>query len=345
MILSNASPYVSIVIPCRNERKHIETCLQGILAQTEPPGGLEVVIADGMSDDGTREIILQIAEGNPRVRLIDNLQRITPVGLNVAIRASRGQVIVRMDAHTEYASDYVQRCVETLQQTGADNVGGPARTKADNYLQRAISAAYHSRFSTGGAPFHRPSYEGEVDSVTYGCWQKDKLLEIGLFDEELVRNQDDELNFRIKRFGGRLWQSPSIRSWYRPRASLVSLFKQYMQYGYWKVRVMQKHGRPASLRHVVPVIFVFGLAFGWLAGLLFTLLYAAYFASVAIYVFVSIVFSIRAASIAGWDLLPILPIVFLIYHVSYGIGNVTGFVDFFVLRPNCRQMMSGLSRP
>ena len=329
-------PQVSIVIPCRNERDHIETCLRSILAQLEPPGGMEILIADGMSDDGTRAIIGRIAEGDQRVRWIDNPRRITPTGLNLAIRAARGQIIIRMDAHSEYAPDYVKRCVEVLQQTGADNVGGPARIKAGGFVQRAVGAAHQSTFSTGGAAFHRPDYEGEVDTVFQGCWRKHKLLEVGLFDEELVRNQDDELNYRIKKGGGRLWQSTNIRCWYWPRASLIALFRQYLQYGFWKVRVIQKHKRPASLRHIMPVIFVLGLAMGWLTGFIYPPFWIAYAAAAATYGAVSVAFSARAAATAGWDLFPILPAVFFVYHVGYGIGFAAGLIHFVVLRPRGR---------
>ena len=200
-----------------------------------------------------------------------------------------------MDAHSEYAPDYVSQCVEVLQSTGADNVGGPARIKATGYVQRAVGAAFQSRFSTGGARFHLPEYEGEVDTVHYGCWLKSTLLEIGLFDEELIRNQDDELNYRIRSRGGRLWQSPDIRSWYFPRSSLASLFSQYFQYGYWKVRVIQKHARSVALRHIVPVLFVLTLLVGWLPGVLYSPLLVIYAGFAIAYLAASIAFSVPAA--------------------------------------------------
>ena len=238
-------PLVSIVIPCRNEAGNIESCLRSVLNQEPVEGGFEVLVVDGMSDDGTRDIIQEMArEEDARVRLLDNPQRFQSFAINLGIKAARGQIIVRMDAHTEYASDYLRLCVQMLRENRADNVGGPARTKADSYMQRAIAAAYHSPFSVGGARFHNVDYEGYVDTVTYGCWYKETLLRLGLFDEELIRSQDDELNLRLIRSGGKIWQSPQIKSWYRPRASLKALFKQYEQYGYWKVRVIQKH-KPA----------------------------------------------------------------------------------------------------
>src|SRR5262249_25260654 len=140
--------------------------------------------------------------------------------------------------------------------------------RGDRYVSRAIAAAFRSPFSAGGANSHDPRHEGPVDSVYLGCWRRDVFSRVGLFDEELVRNQDDEWNLRLIRSGGTIWQSPRIRSWYRPRASLAALFQQYRQYGYWKVRVIQKHRRPASPRHLVPVLFLLFAAFGWPAGLL-----------------------------------------------------------------------------
>jgi glycosyltransferase involved in cell wall biosynthesis len=364
------APAISIVVPCRNEAGHIEKCLRDILAQ-EPwrdRGTFEVLVADGMSDDGTREIVRKVAQSDSRVRLIDNPGRIVSTGLNAAIRVARGGIIVRMDAHSEYAPDYVRECVGTLRHTRADNVGGPALTRAEGYVQRAVAAAYRSPFSAGGARFHDPHYEGEVDTVVYGCWRKETLLKIGLFDEELARNQDDELNyrlacgqgrpfdetmvrteddelnFRIVRGGGRLWQSPRIRSWYRPRSSLAALFRQYEQYGYWKVRVIQKHGRPASARHLVPVCFVFGLILGWLPGFLHWSLWAAYGAAVGFYLLLNLLFSAVAARRAGWDLFPILPVVFLTYHVGYGLGFARGLLDFVVLRRRGSPAMTALTR-
>src|SRR5262249_41370233 len=196
---------------------------------------------------------------------IDNPERIVSTGLNAAIRAAHGDIIVRMDVHTEYASDYVRQCVEVLEETGADNVGGPWIARGETYTARAVAAAFRSPFAVGNARGHDPFYEGPLDTVYLGCWRRDLLLRNQEFDEELVRNQDDEHNLRLTVAGGVVWQSPRIKSWYCPRSSLAGLFRQYFQYGYWKVRVIQKHGRSASLRHIVPVFFVLGLATGWLA--------------------------------------------------------------------------------
>lgn len=344
---TNAEPGVSIVVPCRNEASDIEACLGCILAQEALPDGrtFEVLVADGMSDDGTRPKVSALAALDSRVRLIDNPGRFVSAGLNSAIRAARGAVIVRMDAHTEYAPDYVRRCVSTLEETGADTVGGPWRARSHDRAGRAIAAAFQSPFGCGGGRAHDLGYEGELDTVYLGCWRKETLLRVGLFDEELVRNQDDELNFRIVRGGGRVWQSPTIRSWYRPRSSLKALFRQYRQYGYWKVLVMRKHGQPAALRHLAPVVFAVGLCVGWAFGFLHWSLWVAYAAAVGAYALLNLVASARAAARDGWDLLPVLPAVFLTFHMGYGLGFAQGVFDFLVLRRGGRSAMSSLTRP
>jgi GT2 family glycosyltransferase len=320
------------VIACRNERADIEACVRSALAQQVPPGGIEFIIADGRSDDGTRDLLMRLAQQDPRVRVIDNPDRIVAAGLNAAIRAARGKIIVRMDAHTEYAPDYVDQCLAVLRETAADNVGGPARTKARSYMQGVIAAAYHSPFAVGGARFHNPDYEGCVDTVTYGCWRREVFERIGLFDEELVRNQDDELNLRLTKAGGKIWQSPRIKSWYAPRPSLRSLCRQYLQYGYWKVRVIQKHRLPASWRHLVPGGFLLSLVLLGLLALWWPVAFWSLLSLVSLYLMAAVVASFPAAARHGWRTLPLLPLVFACYHFSYGCGFLRGIMDFLVFR-------------
>jgi succinoglycan biosynthesis protein ExoA len=328
---SGAVPLVSIIIPCRNEHGFIEDCLSSTLKQIEPDGGFEIIVADGMSDDDTRDILQRLMHKESKVRLIDNTGRIASTGLNAAIRAAQGQIILRMDAHTEYSPDYILRCVELLQSTGADNVGGPARTKPGTYMERAVAAAYHSRFSVGAAKFHDVGYEGFVDTVTYGCWKKDAFERFGYFDEELVRNQDDEHNLRIIRGGGKVWQSPKIRSWYRPRGSLSALFRQYVQYGYWKVRVIQKHKLPASFRHLVPAAFLLTLLLLVLSSIIWPLALWLLVGTFGLYLLAVLAVSLVTAAHIHWALFPVLPFVFPCYHFGYGYGFLHGILDFVVL--------------
>lgn len=311
---------ISMVVPCRNEAAGIAVALDSILAQDLAGFTWEILIADGMSDDGTRAILERYARAEPRIRVIDNPRRTVPAGLNAAIREARGAIVLRLDAHTSYAPDYVRRSVETLLETGAANVGGPARTRPHGYWGGAIAAAYHSPLACGGARFHDPDYEGWADTVPYGCWRKETLLELGLFDESLVRNQDDELNLRLWRAGKRVWQSPAIVSWYQPRGSLRQLFQQYFQYGFWKVAVIRKHRLPASWRHLVPAAFVLALVLLPAVSLkLWAAMAACYLAACA-------GAALLAARQHGWRLLPALPLVFLVYHAAYGSGFLTGLV-------------------
>ncbi len=222
----------SIVVPCRNEAAHIVRFLESVLAQELSGRSVEVVVADGLSDDGTRDVLADYCSRHAQLRVVDNPDRIVSTGLNLAIMSSQADVIVRMDVHTRYARDYVRQCLDELARRDAENVGGPARTETTGYLAGAIAAAYHSPFSCGGARFHDESHEGYVDTVPYGCWRKATLERLGMFDEALIRNQDDELNLRIIRNGGKIWQSPAIVSWYSPRPDLAKLFRQYFQYGF-----------------------------------------------------------------------------------------------------------------
>jgi hypothetical protein len=270
---------------------------------------------------------------------LTNPGRIVSTGLNAAIRSARGEFIIRMDAHSSYASNYSRLCLETLERAGADYVGGPVRTDAVGACACAVAAAYHSPFSTGGAKFHDVNYEGWVDTMPYGCWRKTTLLKLGLFDEALVRNQDDELNLRLTRSGGRIWQNPAILSWYSPRASLSNLFHQYFQYGFWKVAVIRKHRVPGSWRHIVPIAFILSnifllsgavLAKAFGATLWFTVVVSLWLAITAAYVLANLTASVITAARHGWETLPYLPAIFVTYHISYGLGFLAGLRWYFL---------------
>jgi len=325
---------VSIVVACRNEVSHIRTLLESIDGQDMAGIEWEAIVADGLSDDGTRKILDDYSIGHPRFRIVENGERFVSHGLNAAIRASRGEIIIRMDAHTCYAPNYCRRSMELLDSTGADNVGGPARTRVHGAKARAVAAAYHSRFSTGGARFHDDRFEGWVDTVPYGCWYRSTLLRLGLFDESLIRNQDDELNLRLIRAGGRIWQSPEIESWYSPRPNFVKLFHQYFQYGFWKVAVIRKHRLPGSWRQLVPVCFVgFQILFPAAAIALLTVNHPRaaagaveiWIGMAACYLAANLIASAAAARRFGFDLLPLLPVAFAVFHYSYGLGFLAGF--------------------
>ncbi|MDP1901626.1 MAG: glycosyltransferase [Rubrivivax sp.] len=339
---------VSIIAPCRNERAHIDAFCADALAQQLPAGWrLELCIADGSSDDGTRERLVALAAAEPRLRWIDNPGRIVSTGLNRALAAARGEVIVRMDIHTAYAADYVAQCLAALAQTGADNVGGPWRAEpapGAGPMAQAVAAAFQSAWVAGGAASRRLAHAGWVDTVYLGCWPRATFERFGGFDETLVRNQDDEHNLRIRRGGGRIWQSPLIRSRYRPRGTLRQVFSQWFQYGYWKPFVIVKHRQPASLRHLVPAAFVGLLA---LSAVLAGLGGAVWPLLALVTAYAGAVFAL-SATVAVSAQLPLavaarVPAVIAAYHLGYGLGSWPGWLDALRRRPG-RSRFGALTR-
>ncbi len=339
-------PFVSVIVPARNEAAHISACLGAILSQDYPAERTEVLVAEGMSGDGTAGILKGIAAGDPRVRVIENPRKTVSAGLNAAIAAARGEVVVRMDAHTDYAPDYLRQCVSVLRETGADNVGGPWVARGTGYVSRAVAAAFQSPFAVGTSRGHNAGYEGPVDTVYLGCWPRAAFDRVGGFDEELVRNQDDEFNLRLTRAGGKVWQSPRIRSWYQPRGSLAALFRQYAQYGYWKVRVIRKHTLPASPRHMVPGLFVAAVTLLALAAPFWPPALWAWLGLVGAYLLGVTGASALTARRGGLELFPVLPAVFACYHFGYGYGFLCGLGDLVVRRKSApRAAFTALTRP
>lgn len=335
---------VSLIAPCRNEREHVEGFVQAALAQQLPPGwALELIVADGRSDDGSRARLDALAVEEPRLVVLDNPGQIVSTGLNAAIAQARGEVLVRLDLHTDYAADYVANCLRVLAQTQADNVGGPWHAEGLAPTQRAVAAVFQSRWLAGGARSRQLDYSGWVDTVYLGAWPRASFERFGCFDENLVRNQDDEHNLRLVKGGGRIWQDASIRSTYRPRGTVARLFRQYLQYGYWKPWVMRKHGQAAALRQLVPGAFVAALlaALGlWLLGGPrgpLRVLAGGYAGLV-------VVASCLLAREAGIALLPRLPAVIAAYHLGYGLGTLLGWADLLSGARGGRRRFAGLTR-
>jgi len=340
---------VSLVIPCRNEKGHIRAFLDSLHAQElDPSWDVEILVADGMSDDGTRDLLRQYSQTAKNVHMIDNPGRIVSTGLNAAIGAANGDIIIRLDAHTTYARDYVRECVRVLQQSGADNVGGAWVAEGRGRVGKAIAAAFGSPFCSGGGKAHDPHYEGEVDTVYLGCWSRTVFDRAGLFDASLVRNQDDEFNFRLRRMGGRVWQSPRIKSRYTPRASLSALFRQYLQYGFWKVAVIRKHRALASWRHVAPALFVGSIVLLPLLMALMAMLGLSTAATaigavlageLVLYAGVGLACLVPLAHSLEPGAWLLLPLVFAAYHVAYGLGFLAG-----ILRPTLQSRTGAPAR-
>jgi glycosyltransferase involved in cell wall biosynthesis len=323
---------LSVIVPCRNERRHVEGFLASLRAQRLPEGwSVEWLIADGGSDDGTREWLDACAAGDARLRVLDNPRRFVSCGLNACLSVASGNAIARMDVHTDYADDYLAQCVATLARTGADNVGGAWVAVGTTPGERAVAAAFQSGWVVGGARSRDATYEGPVETVYLGCWPRATFDRFGTFDESLVRNQDDEHNLRIVRGGGRIWQNAAIHSTYRPRGRIAQLFAQQRQYGYWRIHVLRKHGTVASWRQLVPAAFIAAVASALLlvafAGMVPLVVILGVY---ALYVGAA---SAHAASRSDWNLGWRLPAVIVAFHSGYGIGTWQGLLAAGLGRP------------
>lgn len=277
------APTVSVLMPVRNEEAFIEDALASVLGQSIGADRLEVLVLDGQSDDATRTLVASTTRAHdyrfvearddgafqPRsVAIIDNPERIVPTGFNRGLAAARGDVIVRVDGHCQLEPDYIERVLDALAETGAGCVGGVIETVALTREAAALAAAVSSRIGVGNVAFRVGQAEpGPVDSVPFGAWPRDVFDMVGGFDEELVRNQDDEHAFRVLQSGRAVWFDPSIKATYFSRATLAKLGRQYYQYGLYKVRVAQKRGGVTSVRHLVPASFVLGLVGSIVVGL------------------------------------------------------------------------------
>jgi len=324
------TPFVSVLMPVRNEASFIARSVGAVLAQDYPRDRIEVIIADGLSDDGTRDAIEALRLQNPNVRLIDNPGKIVSTGLNSALRVANGEIIIRVDGHCEIAIDYIRRCVWHLAETDIDAVGGPLETIGETYVAEAIAAAMSSTFGVGGSAFRVGVKDARlVDTVPFPGYRRDAIQRAGPYDEELVRNQDDEYNYRVRKLGGQILLSPDIQSRYYSRASFLKLWKQYLQYGYWKVRVMQKHPRQMQPRQFVPALFVIALVVLLITAPFLPVNKLLLAATLLAYVVLSLAASISAARKTKWRLLPLLPIAFTIIHFAYGSGFLFGLARFW----------------
>ncbi len=254
---------VSMIVPCYNEEKTIGSLLEAIYCQTYPRSEIEVIIADGLSTDATRERIdaFRREHHDLDIRVIDNPQRTIPAGLNQAIRESRGEIIVRLDAHSVPYPDYISRCVEALQAGKGNNVGGVWEIEpgGKGWMAKAIATAASHPFGAGDARYRLGGFAQAVDTVPFGAFYRSLISQIGYFDENLLTNEDYEFNVRVRQAGGVVWLDPSIRSRYFARAGLWALGRQYWRYGYWKARMLRRYPHTLRWRQALPPLFLLSL--------------------------------------------------------------------------------------
>lgn len=320
--------FVSVIIPIRNEGDHICPCLEAVLAQDYPAEQMETLVIDGYSTDNSRDVIIQYVQQYPQLRLLDNPRQTTAAALNIGIQAAQGDIIVRVDGHTIIAPDYISNCVKCLAQGKAVNVGGLMRPVGVTYVGKAIALATTTPFGIGDSKFHYLECEQYVDTVYMGAFRREVFDRVGLFDEELIRNQDYELNIRIRQAGGKILLSPAIKSTYTPRSSLLALWRQYFQYGYWKVRTLQKHPDSLQWRQAIPPLFILSLASTLFFGFIWQPVRYLFAAIAGSYLLANMVASTIAARRGGWQYLPVLPLVFASIHFAWGLGFWAGWIKW-----------------
>ena len=328
-------PLVSIIIPCYNEVRFITKLLQNVADQDYPGERTEVFVIDGMSNDGTREEIKDFVKSYPNIHLLDNEKRYVSFALNKGISTSTGEVIIRMDAHAEYPPDYISRLVESLYQLKADNVGGSWITLPGTSTVKslAIASALSSPFGIGNAHYRlNIKTIRQVDTVPFGCYRREVFDRIGLFDEDLLRNQDDGFNAKLTKNGGKIFLIPDIKIRYYARTSVKSILKMFYQYGLFKPLGNKKAGRPATLRQFVPPLFVLFLIFSAI-GTLFTNLALLFgLSGLAFYLLIDLIFTLTiSVKKSKPRLIFFLPWLFFTIHISYGLGYLTGIFRFIIL--------------
>jgi cellulose synthase/poly-beta-1,6-N-acetylglucosamine synthase-like glycosyltransferase len=317
-------PRVTIAMPAYNEENFIEACIASVQAQDYPRDRIEILVADGCSSDRTRDILARLAHADPRIRVIDNPARLQATGLGQIVKQSSGDVIVRMDVHCEYAPDYVRKCVETLERTGADNVGGAQRAKATTAFQRALCAALASPLGVGGAKYRSPDAEGFVDTVFLGAFRRKVFETVGLWDPGAITNENAELNQRILDAGGRIYLARDIVVHYFPRDSLRALAKQYFKYGRGRARTLLKLGTFPTLRPLLPFLMTVGSATLVAVPPLWPLAPLAF----ATYALATGVEAVRVGRPLGAARLPLVWAMFPVLHLSHGVGFAAGLLRY-----------------
>ena len=326
----NSIPFVSILIPIRNEEAYIEACLNAVFAQNYPEDQIEILVADGHSEDHTLEIIRDFRKNHPIIQVFDNPEKIVSTGLNKLISRSKGEILIRVDGHCKIAPDYVRNCVKHLQERHVDGVGGTMQSIGEDYVSQVIALAMSSKFGVGDSAFRTEVGRTKlVDTVPFPAYTREIINKVGLYDEDLVRNQDDEYNYRIRKAGGKILLASDVRSIYYSRGTFIGLWNQYYQYGFYKVRVLQKHPRQMSPRQFVPPLFVLSLLIFSILAFFFPWGLSALSGLVILYALANLITSLLVASREGWKYFFLLPLAFATLHLSYGTGFLMGLFRFW----------------
>ena len=330
--LKSNLPSVSIIIPCRNEEKYIGKCLDSILSQDYPKERLEVLVVDGMSEDKTRETIKNFQFSNPnfQLRLLDNPKKFTNFAFNMGIKESKGEIIMLMGAHAGYEKDYISKCVKYLKEYNVDNVGGIMLTlpRDNTLIAKAIAISLSHPFGAGNSYFRIGSEKPRwVDTVFGGCYKREVFEKIGLFNENLIRNQDFEFNLRLRRAGGKILLVPNIVSYYYPKSNLRDFFMHNFKDGFSITHPLKLGVRAFSWRHLMPLIFVLGLTGTGILGIFFPIFVWFFLVILGLYLLVNFYFSCEISiKEKNWKYFFVMPTVFAARHIGYGLGSIWGLI-------------------
>ncbi len=323
-------PFVSVIIPCRNEEHFIKKCLLSIIKNDYQKDRLEILVVDGMSGDKTKKIVKEVTKEHPYIKLLNNPKRITPCALNIGIRHAKGDLIIRMDAHSVYKHDYISSCIKYQKEYDADNVGGifASTPPVDTLVARAIALGLSHPFGVGNSYFRiYPKGIKEVDTVAFGCYKREVFKRVGLFNENLARSQDMELNLRLKRAGGKIILFPDIIAYYYTDATLRAFFRHNFLDGIWAIYPVKFTKRLLKPRHLVPLFFILTLFIFSILSLFYTFGIQLLLLTLGLYMAGSIISSIHLAfreKRAGY--LFAMPLIFAMRHFAYGIGSFWGLI-------------------
>ncbi|HIU16583.1 MAG TPA: glycosyltransferase family 2 protein [Candidatus Ventricola intestinavium] len=319
-------PFISVILPVRNEERFITACVQSIFSQDYPADQMEVLFVDGRSEDRTVELLCEMQKVHPQIVVLDNPNRTVPYAMNIGIARSRGEIIVRLDAHAEYPPDYVRLSVETLLTRECDNAGGVFETRGRGFMGEAIAEMLKTPLGVGNATYRLTQEDGYVDTVPFGCFRRELFDRIGGFDERMTRNQDNELNFRIRKNGGKIYLNHNIRVLYYCRDTLRGIMKMGYMNGRWNVITMTLVPGSMGVRHFVPLAFVLST----LVLLALTLLTRSLFFGGLLalewgaYLLLDFFYAYTIAKEKGWRFLPVEIVLYPAFHFAYGFGSLSG---------------------
>lgn len=335
---------VSIVVPMRNESEHIRSCLDSLVSQTFAHDKYEILVADGRSTDNSKQVASLYERGDVRVRLLDNPSQITPSGMNLGIRAATGHIIIIAGAHTTYPADFVENCVVWLDKTGADVVGGPVETIVDgnSFGAKLVTAILSSPFGVGDSKFRTSSAGGFVDTVPFGAFRREIFDRVGLYNEKLIRNQDNELNARIRKAGGRIYITPALTTRYHPVKNFPSLLKYAFKTSQWHIFTLRENRESMGLRHLAPAAFLMLLLLLLLATFVSAIALAFLIGMLCVYISGGFYFSLRAKTAHARNVAFVQPFATFCFHLAYGAGTFFGLRHLF-RQPSKEPVRSGTS--